>query len=138
MTHRFFTLLLAALLCLSACGGEISSGISALSESEAPSEEISSAVPAVSVQQMDAPPAVLNQPDGTLLLYRYLPESELYEAAKFLTMPESPTLWDVFLAVADEVLDADELPKVNSISIQKNYITCDLSADWLDRFTRRS
>ena len=134
MTHRFFTLLLAALLCLSACGGEISSGISALSESEAPSEEISSAVPAVSVQQMDAPPAVLNQPDGTLLLYRYLPESELYEAAKFLTMPESPTLWDVFLAVADEVLDADELPKVNSISIQKNYITCDLSADWLDRF----
>ena len=129
--RRLFSLLLALLLVLTACAGENSSLPSQVSPSSLQEEQSASEQPSV-----EAPQAELNQPDGTLLLYRYLPDAELYEAAKQLPMPASPTVGDVFFAVASEVLEESTLPKVNRITMQKSYVTIDLGEEWLDRFSK--
>jgi len=75
-------------------------------------------------------------PDSRIILYRFIPESELYDTTKLLDLGEEAGYNDIFNAVTDEVFPGKEIPPVYSISKTKEYIVCDFGEEWLDSFNK--
>ena len=98
-------------------------------ETAAASADVSKA-PAIS-----SPEAELKRTDGTLLLYEYL-ESGIYKAEEEIPLQVRTNLYDVFLAVAQNVLPAGEMPPVNSVTQEKGFVVWDLSGQWLETYDK--
>jgi len=75
-------------------------------------------------------------PDNRIVVYRFIPESELYDISKLLEIDSTSDYVDVFNYVCDEVFPNTEIPVINAITLSKSHIVCDFSEDWLNVFSK--
>ena len=154
MRIRFTTILLAAVILFAACGNAeiVKPGASVVPENSSEQGNAASSLPME--QEKDAPiddtenktskeplssessNEQIDYTDSRKILYRFIPESGLYDVNKLLDLDYDYDCNDIFNLVTDELFPNHEIPAVNSMTLNKSYFICDLSEEWLDTFNK--
>lgn len=142
MGNSFLTTVIVTASVIMACFGNPAPTVN---EMPAPSEQVISQ-PASSADKNDdiTYPQIQDDdfgdekiyPDNRKILYRYIPESGLYDTSKLLEFSDEADYNDIFNEVTAEVFPDSEIPEVLSIVKTKEFIVCNFDDEWLDTFNK--